>query len=80
MGDRLGLSRMLRMSLAVFALGSLACGIAQSLLHLIAAHLLQGLGGGPPRQSGRQRHSTFFLSFMSVEEGALTNTTDVFSL
>ena len=66
-GDRLGLSRLLRFSLAGFALGSLACGLAQSLPQLIAARVLQGLGGGglmtlsqaligelvPPRQRGR---------------------------
>lgn len=67
LGDRLGLGRVLRYSLMIFALGSLACGLAQSLPQLIAARLLQGLGGGglmtlsqaligelvPPRQRGR---------------------------
>ncbi|RTL54175.1 MAG: MFS transporter [Rhodocyclaceae bacterium] len=67
LGDRLGLARILRYSLSLFALGSLACGLAQSLPQLVAARVLQGLGGGglmtlcqaligelvPPRQRGR---------------------------
>lgn len=67
LGDRLGLARVLRYSLTTFALGSLACGVAQNLPQLVAARVLQGLGGGglmvlsqaligellPPRQRGR---------------------------
>ncbi|HEX5393092.1 MAG TPA: MFS transporter [Rhodocyclaceae bacterium] len=67
LGDRLGLARVLRYSLTTFALGSLACGLAQNLPQLVAARVLQGLGGGglmvlsqaligellPPRQRGR---------------------------
>lgn len=67
LGDRLGLARVLRYSLITFTLGSLACGLAQNLPQLVAARVIQGLGGGglmvlsqaligellPPRQRGR---------------------------
>lgn len=46
LGDRFGRARMLRSAAAVFAIGSLACGFAPSLAALIAARVLQGLGGG----------------------------------
>jgi EmrB/QacA subfamily drug resistance transporter len=46
MGDRFGRRGALLAALGVFALGSLACGAAQSLIALIGARALQGLGGG----------------------------------
>src|SRR5690348_6593103 len=46
MGDLRGRREMLFVALAIFAAGSLACGLAQSLPQLLAARVLQGLGGG----------------------------------
>lgn len=45
-GDLRGRREMLFVALAIFAAGSLACGVAQSLPQLVAARVLQGLGGG----------------------------------
>jgi EmrB/QacA subfamily drug resistance transporter len=66
-GDIYGRKRVLLLALALFTLGSVACGFAQSMPELLAARAVQGLGGGglpvlgmaimgdliPPRQLGR---------------------------
>ncbi len=66
-GDIYGRKRVLLVALALFTLGSVACGFAQSMPMLLAARAVQGIGGGglpvlgmaimgdliPPRQLGR---------------------------
>src|SRR2546421_2865807 len=46
LGDRFGRRRILLGALAVFTVASLACALAPTLLLLIAARAVQGLGGG----------------------------------
>jgi EmrB/QacA subfamily drug resistance transporter len=46
LGDFHGRRKMLLVALGVFTLGSAACGAAQTLPQLVAARVLQGLGGG----------------------------------
>lgn len=45
-GDRFGTKRTFLSALAVFTLASTLCGLAESLPELVAARLLQGVGGG----------------------------------
>lgn len=67
LSDLYGRRRIFLVTLAVFIVGSLLCGLAQSMGQLIAARAFQGLGGGsvqalafailgdilPPRERGR---------------------------
>ncbi len=67
LGDHFGRQRMLLVALALFTVASLACALAPTLLLLIVARAVQGLGGGglmtmaqaligehvPPRERGR---------------------------
>jgi MFS family permease len=46
LGDRFGRRNVMLVALAIFALGSLACTVAPTMRLLIAARVLQGLGGG----------------------------------
>lgn len=46
LGDRLGRTRLLLVAVAVFVAGAVCCASAGSMTMLIAARVLQGLGGG----------------------------------
>jgi len=45
LGDAHGRRNVLLVAVGIFSLGSLACGVAQSLPQLVAARVVQGLGG-----------------------------------
>jgi EmrB/QacA subfamily drug resistance transporter len=51
--DRFGARPIFRLAIAVFAAGSIACGAAQSLEGLVAARVLQGIGGSMMVPVGR---------------------------
>jgi EmrB/QacA subfamily drug resistance transporter len=51
--DRFGTRRIFALAIATFTVGSLLCGIAQSLPQLVAARVLQGLGGAALMPVGR---------------------------
>ena len=69
LGDALGRKRLLIVSLCVFIVASLLCAVAPTMLALVAARVLQGIGGGglmtlcqalvgevvPPRERGASR-------------------------
>ncbi|HEY9130641.1 MAG TPA: MFS transporter [Dyella sp.] len=51
--DRFGTRKVFASAIAIFTFGSLLCGIAQSLPQLVAARVLQGLGGAALMPVGR---------------------------
>ena len=51
--DRFGARHVFRLAIAIFTLGSIACGLASSLGELVAARGLQGLGGAMMVPVGR---------------------------
>ncbi|TAM98741.1 MAG: DHA2 family efflux MFS transporter permease subunit [Rhodanobacteraceae bacterium] len=53
LSDRFGTRRVFAASVLIFTVGSLACGVSQSLAQLVAARVLQGIGGAPPMPIGR---------------------------
>jgi MFS family permease len=78
LGDRYGRRKLLGVAIVVFAFGSLACGVAPTLWFLVAARVVQGLGGGglmtlsqaligevvAPRQ--RARNQTYFAIIFTL--------------
>lgn len=53
MADRFGTKRVFALAIALFALGSLFCGIAMNVPMLVAARILQGMGGAMMTPVGR---------------------------
>ncbi len=53
MADRFGARTVFRMAIVVFMAGSIACGVAGSLAELVAARILQGIGGSMMTPVGR---------------------------
>ncbi|MES2481581.1 MAG: MFS transporter [Pseudomonadota bacterium] len=53
LSERVGAKRLFLAAMGVFVLGSLACGLADSFAVLIAARVLQGIGGALMTPSGR---------------------------
>jgi EmrB/QacA subfamily drug resistance transporter len=53
MADRFGARTIFRAAIVVFMLGSVACGLANSLPELVAARILQGIGGSMMTPVGR---------------------------
>jgi EmrB/QacA subfamily drug resistance transporter len=46
LGDQLGRKRVLLSAVVLFVIGSMACGLAQTMNELLVARFVQGLGGG----------------------------------
>jgi EmrB/QacA subfamily drug resistance transporter len=53
LADRFGARHVFRLAIAIFTLGSVACGLSSSLGELVAARALQGLGGAMMVPVGR---------------------------
>ncbi len=51
--DRYGAQRVFRSAIVVFTVGSILCGLSQSLLQLVGARVLQGIGGAMMVPVGR---------------------------
>lgn len=66
LADRFHIKRMYLLGLAIFAFGSLLCGIAPSLPLLIAARALQGFGGGIAQPLGPAQ---LYRAFPPKEQG-----------
>jgi EmrB/QacA subfamily drug resistance transporter len=65
MADRFGARTVFRAAIGVFMLGSIACGLSNTLGQFIAARMLQGMGGAMMSPVGR------FVMLRSVEKSEL---------
>lgn len=66
LADRFGIKRIYLLGLAIFVIGSLLCGLAQSLGWLIVARALQGFGGGISQPLGPAQ---LYRAFPPKEQG-----------
>ena len=53
LADRFGTRTVFRLAIAVFTLGSIACGLSSSIPELVAARVVQGIGGSMMMPVGR---------------------------
>src|SRR5690349_19684609 len=66
LADRFGMKRIFLTGLALFTTGSLLCGVAPQLWTLVAARVLQGIGGGIALPLGS---AFLFSTFPRNEQG-----------
>lgn len=66
LADRFGIKRMYISGLVLFVVGSALCGIAPTLLFLILARILQGIGGGTAQPLGP---AMLYRTFPPNEQG-----------
>ncbi len=66
LADRFGIKRIYLLGIAIFVIGSLLCGLAQSLGWLIVARALQGFGGGISQPLGPAQ---LYRAFPPKEQG-----------
>src|SRR4051812_50148643 len=53
MADRFGTCRVFAAAISLFTAGSFACGLSMNVPTLVAARILQGIGGGGVKPGGR---------------------------
>src|SRR5438874_330082 len=66
LGDRFGIKRIYILGLTFFVVGSLLCGLAPTLLLLIIARAIQGIGGGMAQPLGP---ALLYRAFPPKEQG-----------
>ncbi|MFN8488891.1 MAG: DHA2 family efflux MFS transporter permease subunit [Caldilineaceae bacterium] len=66
LGDRFGIKRVYILGLSLFVVGSLLCGLAPTLLFLIIARAIQGVGGGLAQPLGP---ALLYRAFPPKEQG-----------
>ena len=74
MADRFGARMIFRAAIVIFTIGSVLCGLSQSLPELVAARILQGCGGAMMVPVGRlvilktvpKRHLVTAMSYLSI--------------
>src|SRR5215216_2924083 len=66
LADRFGIKRIYLLGIAIFVIGSLLCGLSQSLGWLIVARALQGFGGGISQPLGPAQ---LYRAFPAKEQG-----------
>jgi len=85
LGDMYGRKRIFQISVAIFLIGSILCGMARNMMWLIVFRALQGIGGGglnslvmaiigdvvPPRQRSKYQAYTGIVAMLALIAGPL---------